>query len=298
MNIFYDEYIKNSGYNRAVIDKLTIGNVHIQNNNIEGISSPINKDDLVNNKYLLNKYGILKNIIEVTISKNYTYDPVIIINGYIRRYIKKNISDKFSNFSDIIEYVKQYDTNMFECIVQNMSDKYTLTIDINSDKIVLQPLTILNLKLIVIDNNIDIIKEISFNTNNIYIDSTINITNKLKVSNNFSLRSKHYNITTNGIYLPEYMFNTIITRTTLGGSDYFPTYNDLILYNKSSLPNLSFNTIIRNATIENIYIYYSENILFNFISPFLLEKNKAVVFLTTYSDGKFIVNLVQINLFK
>lgn len=277
---------------------LNMNNININNNIISGLNTPTQNNSSVNKEYVLNKFNLNKNITYIDIGKSITYDPSYIFNGYINRYISSNIIDIFPSKTDIINYknTNNIPINNFISIIQNLSNINILSINIYNNIININPETFLLINLLIIDNNlyyyyqnnnnIDISEYIYKYNNNLIINNVIR-TNKLVNNTNV------YTINTNGLYLGNYVINSILTRTTIGGNDTFPTFIDILnilgpLDNQSS----SFYFTLRNATNSFIYLYNNTGIIFNFSVPLNIDVDSSVKFNITYNNNIFIVTIL------
>jgi len=289
-------------------DTMISGPINITGSTISGLKDPVTLNDLSNKNYVDTKFGINGTIVDITANENITYTSLQVIGNTINRYTNRYTIDKFPN--DLSEVLTSKSINYSECIIKNISTEHVLTIDLfqESINIIIGTVTVdimpNNLAIFKIiksnGNGVDIYVNIGDSSSSIFLKNSLTIDVPIKTTNIFSKRLTALTITSSKTYDPEEIINTLITRTTSGILDTFPSKQDILDYmnNINELQNNnSFKTIIRNNTGSSIQMGSNTGILFNFISPFFISNDTSCTFLFIYIDNNFQVYIEKITNF-
>lgn len=241
----------------VVINKLISGTIVAEGNHISGLRDPKTPIEGATKNYVNNIFKISKNIEIINQNQNLLLTPEQIINGTIQRILDTDRTDKFPTGLSIIPLLTR---NYTECIIMNMSDTYTLTIDLFQEGInviasdttfvSIEPKSLAVFRLIVANTGTSV--DVYFSKNNtqtIYFNEgllkfdEINTTNKLNVSTVVSEINGNTNLSSHQV------LNGLITIIT-SGTLTFPSRTTIMGYlGITTFENFwTFQTIIRNTT--------------------------------------------------
>jgi hypothetical protein len=300
------------------VNNLYSGNILATSNTISGLSLPVNESDASNKEYVDNTFRINKTTTIINNNSSITYNGSSIVGGIIQRNMQgSDRTDKFPSASEIISSMSGTSTNLIECIIQNMStlsEFNILVVDLFQEgitvvspietSVVINPYSIVTFTILITSTStVDIYYNKTFSqdlTNNFYYDQnaySINI--PIRTTNIFSQKTGIKTITTSGLIPASSIINTIITRTTVAGTDTFPTSTSILstLGITNNIDTWGFQTVIRNQTGSAIQISSNTGITFDFSEPFLLGIDNSITFFTKYNGSGFTVYIIKITSF-
>ncbi len=318
-NIYGSNLLNDLFVTTLTTDRIISGDINITDDTISGLDNPVNEHDSATKDYVNNILRINKDTSIINNNNNVTYTGDEVVSGFIQRYVYSSVNDIFPNATSIISSLQDIDINNVRLIIQNMStlsDNFTITININqsglnfiseplSNEIIINPFSLIILNLIIVDSETinmyinktfvqNLSQQLYFNQNSLLINNTIRTTNVVSIKTNV------FSLSVNTTYTANQIINSIITRTVVGLTDYFPTNTDILTeLNTTQLDNTwTFKTVIRNKTGSPLTILSNTGMVFQFSAPFILGVENAVTFLTrSTGTGLFNVYLLQINTF-
>lgn len=298
--------------------RLISDTVQIEGTGISGLIDPTTSSNSVTKNYVNNIFKINKIQTIIGINGNTDYTGQDIVNGFIQRNMQsQDRFDKFPTAVEIITALNNTNINLIECVIQNMStltENNILNIDIAREGInivtgqsplIIGPFSLVTFKLLITSSStIDLYYNQTFIQNlsdSMYVDQNgLRINNFTRATNNFSQKTNVVNLNSPTNYTATQIINSLITRTSVPGTDTLPTASQILAELALSVVDFewSFQTIIRNKTGSILQINKNTGINFDFVDPFLLGVDNSVTFLFKYTGlGVFTVYILRITNF-